>query len=350
MTIEYTQFQELIESTIDTEVNKCVKIVKEENSNLKVEVCRLTNKITDLTDALSKSKSNEYLSATMLDIVNQLNSRIQETEDKDKKEDFVYHFLELLFKPDFNESTYEVPTWLGAVTNFYSNKEFVIQILNILHVLMPDNIAKFRLPMDWTESELDCFFDTMHNHIVCNGCTFERNLRFWKPFALSSVEDNCNTNYSEIPWQFVLRNPILLEDKYLKKIGQMAFKEPYISGWNYFYHIDEYQNLTDAQLKTIINNIDSAAANISKDNDVCKFLLRHIDLVEDCMMLDKLYAKYYDSYDFKYNKIILRMPYSYMKRWAKDYECAYEFIVSNRDKFTKDQRKELLDIILQEDT
>ena len=129
----------------------------------------------------------------------------------------------------------------------------------------------------------------------------------------------------------------------------MAFAEPYSSGWRYFYHIDKYQKLTDAQLKTIINNIDSAAANISKDNAVCQFLLRHIDLIEDCILLDKLYAKYYDSYEFRYNKIMLRMPYSYMKRWAKDYEGAYEFIISNRDRFTKEQRKELLDIILQED-
>ena len=255
----------------------------------------------------------------------------------------------MLFKPDFNESTYEVPTWLGAIVNYYSNREFVIQVLNLLHVPMPDNIAKFRLPMDWTEEELDCFFDTMHNHIVCNGCTFKDNLRFWKPFALSSVEDNCNTNYSEIPWQFVLRNPILLKDKYLKKIGQMAFEEHYISGWRYFYHIDKYQDLTTKQLKTIITNIEPCGANISKDNEVCKFLLRHIELIDDGILLDKLYKKYYDSYDFRRDHLILKMPYSYMKRWAKDYEGAYEFIISNRDKFTKEQRKELLDIILQED-
>ena len=196
MDVEYNQLQELIESTIDIEVNKRVGFVEEENSNLKVEICRLKNKISDLTDTLSKSRSNESMNAIMLDIVNQLNYRIQDTEDKDKKEDFVYNFLDLLFKSDFNESTYEVPTWLGAIVNYYSNKEFVIQVLNLLHVKMPDNIAKFRLPMDWTEEELDCFFDTMRNHIVCNGYTFENNLRFWKPFALSSVEDNCNTNYS----------------------------------------------------------------------------------------------------------------------------------------------------------
>ena len=149
MDVEYTQLQELIESTIDTEVNKRVGLVEEENSNLKVEVCRLKNKISDLTDTLSKSRSNESMSAIMLDIVNQLNYRIQETEDKYKKEDFIYNFLELLFKPDFNESTYEVPTWLGAVVNYYSNREFVIQVLNLLHVKMPDNITKFRLPIHW---------------------------------------------------------------------------------------------------------------------------------------------------------------------------------------------------------
>lgn len=348
MDVEYAQLQQLIESTIDIEVNKRVGLVEEENSNLKVEVCRLTNKITELTNTLSKSRSNESMNAIMLSIVDQLNCRIQDTEDKYKKEDFVYNFLELLFKPDFNESTYEVPTWLGAVTNFYSNKEFVIQILNLLHVQIPHNIAKFRLPMDWTEEELDCFFDTMRNHIVCNGCTFKDNLRFWRPFALSSVEDNCNTNYSEIPWQFVLRNPILLKDKYLKKIGQMAFEEPYISGWRYFFHIDEYQDLTTKQLKTIINNIEPCGANMSKDNEVCKFLLRHIELVDDGILLDKLYKKYYDSYDFRRNQLILKMPYSYMKMWAKDYKGAYEFIISNKHEFTKEQRAELLSIILEE--
>lgn len=348
MELEYAHIQELIESTIETEVEKCVKSVKQENINLQAEVAQLTKEITELTEKLNKSRSNNTMSALMLNIVDQLNSRIQETEDKDEKEKFVYNLLNLLFKPDFEEPTYDVPTWLGAIVNYYNNREFVIQVLNLLHIKMPDNISKFRLPMDWAEEELDCFFETMRNHIVCNGCTFKDNLRFWKPFALKSVKDNCNTNYSEIPWQFVLRNPILLKKKYLKKIGQMAFSEPYIAGWRYFFRIDEYQNLTDTQLKIIIDNIDSVAADTSK-NDVCSFLLRHIELIEDCVLLDKLYDKYYDSYDFMTRQRILKMPYSYIKRWAKDCERAYEFIIRNKDKFTKEQRKELLDIILQED-
>jgi D-mannonate dehydratase len=123
----------------------------------------------------------------------------------------------------------------------------------------------------------------MRKHIVCNSCTYADNLRFWHPHALDDVYNvcyNCLT-YTEIPWQFLLRNPNLLNKKYLKKIGKMAYEEPYVSGWRYLFAIDKYQDLTDEQLKTIIKEIDGAEANISKENSVSEFLLRHLDLIED---------------------------------------------------------------------
>lgn len=119
------------------------------------------------------------------------------------------NFLSWFWEVDYTENSYNVPLWLIALTNYYSHKDEVIEFLKILNIKLPKNIENFRLPIDWTEAEIDIFFITVYNHSNCNGCTYERNLNFWGTSSLDSVEEQCNRHYSEIPWQFVLRNPIL---------------------------------------------------------------------------------------------------------------------------------------------
>ena len=46
-------------------------------------------------------------------------------------------------------------------------------------VILPKNIENFRLPIDWTEEEMDIFFENMYKHVNCNGCSYKENLRYW---------------------------------------------------------------------------------------------------------------------------------------------------------------------------
>lgn len=260
----------------------------------------------------------------------------------------IYTFLELLYEKDFNEEVYDAPLWIGALTQYYSHKDEIIKLFNMLNVKLPKEIENFRLPIDWNEEELDIFFDTVRNHYNCNGCTYQGNLRFWYPYSMYTVEKQCRgTHYSEIPWQYVLRNPMIKQEKYLSQIGQHA-ADTY-GNWSYFYKIDQYLDLTDDEIKTILSNIDVSKLKLKNTEDlITSFILRHIKCIESKEFLDKLYDSFHDTYAFTYNKRVLDMPYEYVKKWASNPKHdPMSFIQRNKDSFTPEQRKELLAIALE---
>ena len=355
MTDKQQELRALLEETIDEQVDKRVAKIQNENKELRATVNKLQDKVLKLVDERDAAINEAKDAKVLLEVADIFKSRLDNIQEKAVRPEFVYNLLKLLFKPDFEENTYDCPIWLGAVVNFYSHKDIVVRLLKVLDIYVPDNIEKFRLPQDWTTEELDIVFNTMRKHIVCNGCTYADNLRFWKTYALDDVYNVCYycISYSEIPWQFLLRNPNLLNKKYLKKIGKMAYEEPYVSGWRYLFAIDKYQELTDEQLKTIIKEIDAPSANISKENSVSEFLLRHLDLIEDSILIDKLYKKYWDSYSFRYENKILKMPVEYLELWVKekahrDPREALEWVISNKNKFSEEQKNNLLKLVMSE--
>ena len=355
MTDKQQELRALLEETIEEQVDKKVAKIKNENKELRATVNKLQDKVLTLVDERDAARNEAKAAKVLLEVVDMFKARLDGIQEKPGRSDCVYKLLGLIFEPDFNENTYDCPIWLGAVVNFYSHRELVIRLLKVLDIYVPNNIEKFRLPQDWTTDELDIVFDTMSKHIVCNSCTYADNLRFWEPNALKDVYDvcyNCMT-YTEIPWQFLLRNPNLLNKKYLKNIGKMAYEEPYVSGWRYLFEIDKYQELTDEQLKTIIRQIDGPSANISKENSVSEFLLRHLDLIEDDILIDKIYKKWWDSYSFRYENRILKMPLEYLELWIKEKAHgnsreALEWIISNKNKFSEEQKNNLLKLVMSE--
>ena len=355
MTDKQQELRTLLEETIEEQVEQKVAKIRNENKELRATVNKLQDKVLTLVDERDAARNEAKDAKVLLEVAEIFKARLDSIQEKAVRPEFVYNLLKLFFEPDFEENTYDCPIWLGAVVNFYSHRDIVIRLLEVLDIYVPNNIEKFRLPQDWTTEELDIVFDTMSKHIVCNSCTYADNLRFWQPHALDDVYDVCYKcmSYSEIPWQFLLRNPNLLNKKYLKKIGKMAYEEPYVSGWRYLFAIDKYQELTDEQLKTIIKGIDGAGANISKENSVSEFLLRHLDLIEDDILIDKIYKKYWDSYSFRYENRILKMPVEYLELWIKekakiDPRLAIEWIVTNTKKFTEEQKNNLLKLVMSE--
>ena len=329
---------------------KCMDILC---NNVKSEVDEIMVRNAQLTEENEKlrkqSKSFENIaiertkslndSGTVLKMLKYLKNSLDDEK--------VYSLFELMFEKDFEENLYEVPLWLGILTQYYSHKDEAIEFLRLLDVKLPDKIENFRLPIDWTEQELDVFFDTMHNHVNCNGCVYEENLRFWGKNSLMSVEDQCKkTYYDEIPWQYVVRNPLLKKEKYLERIGKHMISIP-SSNWSKFSKIDEYLELEPKELKVIFNNLNYQLwAN--KNKDITKFILRHIDLIDKKNFLNKVYDFCHNSYDFKYTNKILDMPFEYIKKWCLANEDCVIGLLKNKDtKFTREQREELLTIILE---
>lgn len=337
-----TLFDEIkIQMAEQIEANNKAKIenLEKENDNLR----EINNK---LLKAVKKADTVQENFNLMNLLVDNIKSRIDHAEGFEEQTKVVYEFLSCVFTKDFVENTYDTPLWLGCLVQYYSNKDTIIEILKVLGFKLPQNIESFRLPQDWTEEELDIVFNTMGKHIVCNNQTYEENLRFWKPYALDSVKTVCNTStYSEIPWQFLLRNPNLKKEKYLKKIGEMSTKQEYISGWRYLFKIDKYQELTQDELITIIAGID-AIEFTPKHDKVNDFLLRHLELVINDTILEKLYDKYKGSYTFEVNKCIFKMPIKYIEDYAVHKDNPFEWLKRNKELLTTEQTKKLLESII----
>lgn len=335
----FKEFQQKCREVLLDDINSTIGSIKHTNEYLTKENDELKKALSQAEKNLREVKKNTEKFSLMETLVNGVKNTVENAESKDEK---IYGFLDLVFKRDYIEQTYDAPLWIGAMTQFYSNKDKVIEVLKMFDIKLPNGIENFRLPIDWNEEELDIFFDTMHNHYNCNGSTYEGNLGYWKSASLEDVKTQCNRNYSQIPWQYVLRNPLLKTEKYLKKIGKNAYGANSHSGhWVSFYKIDSYLDLSDEEIKTILSNIDYTKL---KNNDaISKFVLRNLKHVEDKEFLDKIYSLFHNSYDFEYGKKILEMPYQYMLQWVCDHKnSATNFIEKNKEYFTEEQRKELL--------
>ena len=329
----FAEFQEKYKELLLNDTNSYVNEIVAAKEYYEKENKKLTEENHELKKQCKAATDNLSQVSTVSTFVNLLKTSLDQP-------DKIYAFLDLLYKKDYNEETYDAPLWLGVLTQYYSHRSEIIDLLRMLNVKLPQGIENFRLPMDWTEEELDVFFDTMYNHYNCNGSTYSGNLRFWAPYALDSVIKNCNRNYSEIPWQYVLRNPRLKQEKYLTQIGQHVTGQNH--HWVYFYKIDKYLELSEEEIGIIINNIDAARFALKDSQIVSEFLLRNMKHITNPVLLDKLYAKYHDSYEFIYNKGILKMPYEYMEKWVADARHdSLKFIQQNRDAFTPEQFKEL---------
>lgn len=319
-----------VKSEVDAIITRNVQLTKE-NEELKKKSKSFENIAIERTKSLNDS-------GTVLKMLKYLKNSLDDEK--------VYSLFDLMFEKDFEENLYEVPLWLGILTQYYSHKDEAIEFLRLLDVKLPNKIENFRLPIDWTEQELDVFFDTMHNHVNCNGCVYEGNLRFWGKNSLMSVEDQCKkTFYDEIPWQYVLRNPLLKKEKYLKQIGKHMIST-ISSNWSNFSKIDEYLELEPKELKIIFDNLNYQLwAN--KDKNITNFILHHIDLIDNENFLNKVYDFCHNSYDFTCKYKILDMPFKYIIKWCSEHKnYAMNLLRDKKTEFTEEQRKELLAAIL----
>ena len=323
-------FKARCETIINEQIDEKVKEIKEENKKLTEQNILLKQKYSESLQQIENLNLEEILSKRVKDVVK-----------KDPERIFI--LLNYLYQKDFNENTYNAPIWIGCLTQYYSHKTEVLNILKRI-IPLPENIDDFRLPLDWTEKELDIFFNTMNNHVNTNACVYNNNLGFWAQHALKSVHDQCKKiSHDNIPWQFLLRNPLLKKEKYLKQIGKHLTDRN--SNWYKFALIKHYLSLEDSETKIILDNID--AVLFGPKSNAWDFVLNNLSLVENEVILDKVYVEGKASYYFSSNKLILDMPYKYFKQYCKD--CKEEALKILKDinnkKFNTEQYKECINII-----
>ena len=338
-TLDYI-IQDLVDNVkrqVIDESNSEISFIINENKKLKEENEELQKSINDIT---SQNNDNNLFDSIWGSIKNNLMKKVP-LEEQLAKNNKVYDFLSLIYDKDYVEKLdANTPLWIGILTQWYSHKNEMIQIMQSLAISTPKNISNFRLPVDWTEEELDTFFDTIYNHTNCNGCTYEGNLRFWSDSSLEDVKTQCNRSYSEIPWQYVLRNPLLKNEKYLAAIGKGAYLSK-CSNYFKFFKIETYQDLTDEQIKVIIDNMEYQKMN--KSDEIDTFLLKHIDLISNEHFLNRIYDRFNNSYSFEVYDCVLNIPYKYAYKWLTEHKNkAIQFLDKYPEHFTQEQRKEII--------
>ncbi len=315
------ELKDYLKNSVKQEIQEQIQTLETQNQNLQKE-----NR-----DLKSKNKSIENENIDLLNRDNVLKI-LADTITKDN----VYKIIEAIFPKTFDENTHECSEIWGAYVNYYDNRKDVISLLKYVNIEVPQELETVILPHEWSEDLLDKFFNTMHRHVNCNGNTYERNLKYFSyKTAANPFPAKIYSSYDEIPWQFVLRNPLLNSKKYALKIVD-AMNEGY-NGLK-FAKICSYQDLDEEILQIILDKI---VLKEKTDKSIFDFLMDHIELISDKEKLDLLYPEVearWRCYD-----TVLKMPQEYQIKYAKsidDAERKIEFL--NETSLSKEEKTQII--------
>lgn len=316
------EFKDYLRESVKEETQNKINRLESENKRLRQENTELKAK--------NKTVESENKSLATDDIITKLVTKNITKEN-------VYKLIGSLFKKTFEERTHECPDFWHTFVNYYNNRNDIITLLKYADVQIPSELETIILPHEWNEELLDKFFDTMSRHYNCNGTTYEDNLRFWtyrmaaKPFDRSTY-----SSYDEIPWQFVLRNPLLNTEKYALKIVKAMNNGGH---GLYFSKICTYQELSEEVLNTIVNGLE--VNDKTKKGELVDFLEEHIEMVKEKYKLDYLYPIFASKW--RAEDTILKMPKEYQIRYAKSLKDADKKIqFLKKTKLSKKEKTEVM--------
>lgn len=319
------ELKDYLRESVKGETQSKIERLESENNRLREENKTLEEK--------NKTVENENKTFATDDMITKLITKRISKEN-------VYKLIEILFEKTFNENSHrDCPDFWLTYVNYYNDRNEVLALLRYADVEIPSELDEIILPHEWNESLLDKFFDAMYNNGNCNGETYQDNLRFWNyKMAANPFKENRYSSCSEIPWQFVLRNPLLNTEKYALKIIEEMNKK-YNSNGLKFWRICQYQELDKDILQMIIDGIE-VREDIKKDVLV-DFFEEHIEMVTQKEKLDFLYPIF--AKKWKGEEAILKMPKEYQIRYAKSLERAdkkIEFL--NKTQLTKEEKTEII--------
>lgn len=327
---ENFEFNSVMNKLLETEINKRISDIKNERDSLLQLNKNNREKINTLEKELSEQTKSLNITLAKDDFI--------KDALKNLNKDTVDDFIRIIYDTDFNEQVYsnDCPIWFKLIINYYSIKDKIISLLKSCDINIPDKAYNFRLPLDWTEEELDVFFDTMRNHYVCNSQIYSENIGYWYRESLwDNPIKNCNHNYSEIPWQFILRNKLLNSGKYIKKIVDAIN-----SGGNgrYFSKILDYQKLNKNNIKYLVNNIKYPE---KYNDDLFKLLSDNIEFIEG----DKNIKSIYELLKKSWNPIskIEKLPKKYLIEYLS--ELDFNKLQDEIKKCTILNKEEKLDLL-----
>ncbi len=165
-------------------------------------------------------------------------------------------FLTFIFSevdnPCGNSEVTKAPEWFYNVVKYWSNKDLVLKIYDMVGIQYDRWIHTAKMPYEWNQQQCDLFLLHIGNHFVCNGAIYDNNLGYWLgKYKNRTIEQNIMTSYSEIPWQLVLKNPLWLQEENFNNMLRVFNR----SHGLYFIPIYKYQSLSEKQLEILAEKL-----------------------------------------------------------------------------------------------
>ena len=306
--------EELLE---EVQALRCqVKAQKEHIQLLKEDIKTLSEKNEMLEDSIEESEVSDI-------ILRGITSR--STSDSRT----FAHLIDYIFTPTFEKVKWDpdVPLWLYLVTKYYNDRLFVIHLIRYFNIeKLPSNIADFKLPVDWSEYEIDLWLDHMSQNVVCNNGYYDwGNIRWWRVNALIPLKDVYTKHkgeYSETPFQYVFMNPHLKTETRIKRLAHYVV----------FYHSNLLEGVTQMNLEgdlltLFIDTLYEALLEkqqsplhpngVKVDVEIISFLHKHKKGIRHDIFWDLLFDKYINAHSEV--KDILDYPVRYFIKWLNKY-------------------------------
>jgi len=327
-------FNELIEN----EVKIRVKSIVDDNVKLKNEITSLTKECTTLKSKLSEVSDKSDIIETGKHIMSFFS------------EGNIENFIKL--KPTYNISMSDsgmnsIPIWFYLILKYWKNKADIYNIFKFFNFSIPNWAKDIKIPQEWNKEECIYFTQTIGKHYVCNGQIYSQNLGFWYQDQGHNLTDAklmmFGKTYSEIPWQFVLANPLWLNDDEVFNSMINCIKQNKEHS-QYFLEIETYacKIMTPNQIKLLIKAIISSEKTKSINSFQIKFVLNNLDRIElkkdDKLIIDFVLKNSFNKKPHPNSTEIIHICYIDTLKELKE-KINY---IEDCEKFTKSKKAELV--------
>lgn len=242
---------EKIDQLVEDEVNIRVESVRKELEIERKKVHKLQFQVEELTGKLNlvhSIHSNSEQLETLKQTINAENIKSIVALLNFKKEEIIIN----------GSRINELPVWFELTLTYYPDKEKLWNLFDFFGIKYASWLRQFCLPQDYNEDELLAFMKVVDKHGITNGCNFSQNIGYYyeslqssKGLAKYLINGSTFSNY--IPWQLLLKNPLLTKEDIFKEIIKIITTKKLNS--EYFFRIQDYQSLTELQVKTLFESI-----------------------------------------------------------------------------------------------
>lgn len=175
--------------------------------------------------------------------------------------DNVFQYIDALYTKSYHESPEfkgDIPNWFIYLINYWNDRDDLLELYGQVGIELPKSFMQnFQHPIDWDKETLHLFIDKLSDHYVCNSRIYSINLDFWykrmRSYDFNTKKWLSSGNYTEAPWQFVLRNPQWNDTELVLRII-----DEINSGRNnstYFFALPSYVGLSDRCIDLMLKYI-----------------------------------------------------------------------------------------------